>query len=199
MYKKFDINSLNKTLRKIPYWKQLAFLLSVCERMLYSFEYFSKKFNYNHNNELNTALEKAWFHLLKGEVNVDLFVHQKACENIAPDTEEYDTVWVSSALDVAVAISLLMKAFSVHETNIICEATSLVIDTIDMQVQEIDKINPLDTQIEEKILSHFLMQRELMKQDEDINFLQRIDNKIESSIFKVKEEWTKTNFSCLRS
>jgi len=92
----------------------------------------------------------------------------QACEEAAPDTEQFDSLYTSAALDAASALV---------ETLLCCDdglaargarvATS-AIDTIDMYIQMRDHLAPLGEAMEELIARDPLMARELAKQAEDL-------------------------------
>ena len=197
MKKKFNEEILYEHLNKLEYWKQLVFLITISQRLVPNFLAFEKETDYKGGEKLVSAIEKAWSFLLKGQFFIDLSEEQLECENLAPDTEDYETVLVSPALDAAVAVSLLMKAFSTHDTHIIVEATSLMNDTLDMYIQELMDIDTFDPDIEEKIEQHPLMQKELKRQTEDLSFLLNLDRSIVNSISIAYEKWFKHYSSCL--
>lgn len=197
MEKYFD-NNLDQQLVALPYWKQLVFLISICQRLLPCFYKFTKESNHQGYDILEEALNKAWTNLLNGKIKVDLSIEQKKCESIAPDTESYDTIFVSLALDSAVSISLLMSAFTKNDTETIIQATSLILDSIDMYIQEIEKMNPYDKKLEEKILQHKLMQNELMKQRKDLELLAKINDDLITSTSILESTWIKKVESCFK-
>jgi len=197
MQNRFNEESLYKKLDKLEYWKQLLFLIIVCQRLIPNFFYFEKKTGHIGGKILVNAIEKSWSVLMKGKVFVNLTKEQKECEKIAPDTEKYQTILVSSALDTAVAVSLLMKAFLEHDTKIIVEAVSLMNDTIEMYIQDMIDVDIFTPIIEEKIIQHPLMQRELNQQIKDYDFLLRLDDDLSSSIKIAHKKWFGKYYSCL--
>lgn len=197
MENSFNEEVLSEKLDKLVYWKQLVFLVSVCQRLLPSFIVFAKEAGVHGEDVLQNALDKAWNSLLDGEFLLDLSLQQELCESVAPDTEEFDSKYVSSALDAAIAISLLMKAFTINETNIIVEATTLIRDSVDMYVQEIENMDPNDPNLEKRILCHELMQNELKKQKEDILYLSKLENEQVPSMIDIKNKWFDRKDSCL--
>lgn len=197
MENEFDEASLARELEQLDFWKQLMFLISVCQRLVPSFSEFAKQTGVKGESILLSGLEKAWDILLSGNSAADLSFQQKQCEDIAPDTEDFDLILVSSALDAAVAISLLMKAFTTNDTNSIVEAASLARDSIDMYVQELENMNPNAPDLEELILKHDLMQKELKLQREAIEFLQALDDNQNTSMTEAKKKWFGSKDSCL--
>lgn len=197
MESEFNEEELRQKLIQIPFWKQLVFLLVVCQRLLPSFRVFARESGFQGQNQLTALLMKAWDSLLNGSSSLDLSSEAVLAESLAPDTEDYDSVLVSSALDAAVATSLLMRAFNDQQTDTIIEAVTLVRDSVDMYVQELEDMDPADPELEEKILAHKLMQEELRRQREDLEFLSTLDDEISVSMAAVKNKWFDSEESCL--
>lgn len=193
----FNEDVLKQKLIKLPFWKQLVFLLVVCQRLLPSFRAFSAETGFEGKSHLSVLLTKAWDSLLSGVSRNDFSSEAALAESLAPDSEDFDSVLVSSALDAAIATSLLMKAFSCQQTDTIIEAVTLVRDSVDMYVQELEDMDPADPDLEGNILGHELMQRELRRQREDLEFLCTLDDDISVSMEAVKNKWFDSEESCL--
>ncbi len=73
----------------------------------------------------------------------------------------------------------------------------MVRDSVDMYVQELEDMDPADPELEEKILAHKLMQEELRRQREDLEFLNTLDDEISVSMTAVKNKWFDSEESCL--
>lgn len=197
MEPEFNKAELKQKLIKLPFWKQLAFLLIGCQRLLPSFRAFATETGFQGHSQLSGLLGKAWNSLLNDVSSTDFSREVTLAESLAPDTEDFDTVLVSSALDAAIATSLLMKAFSDQQTDTIIEAVSLIRDSVDMYVQELEDMNSSDPELEENILGHELMQKELRRQREDLEFLGSLDDDISVSMTAVRKKWFDTEDSCL--
>lgn len=197
MEPEFNEDELKQKLVRLPFWKQLVFLLIVCQRLIPSFRAFAAETGFCGQSELTSLLSKAWDSLSNGVFSIDLSSEAALAESIAPDTEDFDTILVSSALDAAVATSLLMRAFIDQKTDTIVEAVTLVRDSVDMYVQELEDMDPADPDLEEKILVHELMQKELRRQREDLEFLSTLDDDISVSMTTVKNKWFDSEESCL--
>lgn len=193
----FDEVRLKQQLKKMPFWKQLAFLLVVRQRLLPSFRVFSMRTGCEGLTELDQLLAKSWDSLLEGISNANYIAEASLADSLAPDTEQYDMVLVSSALDAAASISLLMEAFGNQKTETVVEAVTLARDSIDMYVQELEGLDPCDPLLERKILRHDLMQRELAKQDAELHYLDTLDNDVRVSMSQVKSRWFDRKDSCL--
>lgn len=197
MEHEFNEDELKQKLIMLPFWKQLAFLLVVCQRLLPSFRAFSTETGFEGKSDLSDLLMKAWNSLLNDVSSANFSSEEALAESLAPDTEDFNTILVSSALDAAIAISLLMKAFRDQQTDTIIEAVTLACDSVDMYVQELENISPADPDLEERILSHELMQKELKRQREDLEFLCALDDDASMSMTAVKNKWFDREVSCL--
>ena len=197
MESEFNKNVLKKKLVKLPFWKQLVFLLLVCQRLIPSFRAFAAETGFEGRSQLDGLLTKAWDTLFYGVSRADFSNEAALAETLAPDTENFDSVLVSSALDAAVATSFLMKAFGDQRTDTIVEAATLIRDSVDMYVQELGDMSSADPNLEENILGHELMQMELRRQREDFEFLGALDDEISVSMTAVKNKWFDSKESCL--
>jgi len=193
----FDESELMREFEGVPHWKVLVFILVICQRLIPSFRAFSAETGFSGEKVLTSFIEKAWETLGAGISVADYSNEMKVAETVAPDTEEHESSLASSALDSAVAVSLLMKAFQKEQTKAALEVASLSRDSVDMYIQDIDHIDPLDPELEVRILSHDLMQKELQRQREDLEFLNELDDNILISIEKVQARWKNDQSSCL--
>lgn len=197
METEFNDVELYQNLSGMAFWKQLVFHLLVCQRLIPSFRALSRESGVVGEDLLLDLLKKAWDTLLDGVTKADFSAEATQAESVAPDTEDVESIFASSSLDAAVAVSLLMKAFSNGKTNTIVEAASLARDSIDMYVQELEQMDQNDPNIETKILNHELMQNELKRQREDIAFLKALDDDISLSMTIAKKKWFDRQGSCL--
>ena len=189
MEQRFDEGLLKQKLDKLEFWKQIIFLLVICQRMIPNFRAFSRETGFTGEQILNSLLNKAWNNLSAGIIFDNLSKEADIAESLAPDTEDFDSILVSSALDAAVATSLLMKSFCDGETNTIVTGAALIRDSVDMYVQVIEDMDPNSVDIEMQILSHELMQNELRLQREAIEFLSSITDDISISFKETKKKW----------
>lgn len=197
METEFNEDNLHQKLVVLAFWKQLVFLLMVCQRLIPSFRAFAMETGIKGELLLKDILNKAWSTLLSGITKADFSNEIVQAESVAPETENSESLYVSSALDASVAISLLMKAFSDGQTDTIVEAVTLIRDSVDMYVQELENMASSDPDLESKILNHALMQQELKRQREDIEFLSSLNEELDFSMAVLKEKWFGKEESCL--
>ncbi|WP_437631744.1 DUF416 family protein [Sorangium sp. So ce854] len=165
----FDGGALERSLAPLPREALIAFGLGCCERLYPNYLAFKRETGWGEPDVLRNGLDLAWG-VLEGfgpshdSVN---FARQEA-QRAEPETEDFDTILVSPALDAAAAVCLVLKFIEEGGVEKIVEIASLCTDTVDMFVQAQDGLDPNDPKLEERILIHRLMQRELERQHDDV-------------------------------
>ena len=91
-----------------------------------------------------------------------------ACESVAPDSEDCDSLYVSFAQDACFAVCGLLDFLLENKIDKVVQAAAYAIDSVDLFVQEIEGMAPDDPELEQKILTHRLMLRELSQQEKDL-------------------------------
>ena len=94
----------------------------------------------------------------------------------APDTEDFRHELTSAALDATLCIGSLMSFVSDRNLDHAIESAGLMRDTVDLYVQKDLYAQEIILTIlmEENIISHPLMQRELSSQADDLNQLRSL-------------------------
>ncbi|GLR13032.1 hypothetical protein GCM10007907_18220 [Chitinimonas prasina] len=191
----FNLDELHAELEKLPHRLRAVFLAWVCERMLPSYTSFSKRYGLD-QVILRDALDRAWEWLGAPSDDIDFSILAKRCEDLAPETEDYNDPLVSAALDAAVAIGALLRYLKRFENGNLSDGLTLIRDSIDMHVQELEGMDSLDSDLEGRIASHPLMQKELNVEKEDISYLKRIRGE-EVNILEIKGRWYDLKIGCL--
>ena len=88
--------------------------------------------------------------------------YSERCESVAPDSEDFDSVYTNLDQDAAFAICCILGYLTDEAIEKIVQAAVYAID---------DKFDSADPDLESKILNHPLMQRELKRQHDDILYL----------------------------
>ena len=161
----FDEQKLQEKLCVVPIGGQLIFALSCAERMLPNYQRFVQESDFGDVSVLRCALNLGW-DWLSGK-SIDLGLAEKCredSENQAPNTEDFSTILVSSALDAANAASIVVDFLLTSNLERVVELATYARDSVDMFVQELEKMQPNARNLEEKIWLHPLMQRELANQ-----------------------------------
>lgn len=197
MQAEFDRQSLVRKLKTISAWKKLAFALSICERLYPNFVKFSDETNFTGSETLKGCLNIAWESFENTPIDTNFLLKSNECESVAPDTEDYQTILVSSALDAAISVSYLMRCLDDLDIDLIVNIASLSCESVDMYVQELEDLNPQDINLERKIVEHPLMQQELVRQNSEIEFLYGLSEEMNISLPQIKEKWLDTQISNL--
>ncbi|MEH6459733.1 DUF416 family protein [Chitinimonas sp. JJ19] len=191
----FDLEELHAELEVLPHRLRAVFLAWMCERMLPSYIFFSKKHGLD-QAILRGALDRAWEWLATPSDDIDFSILARRCEDLAPETEDYEDPLVSAALDAAVAIGALLRYLKRFDEEHLSIGLTLIRDSIDMHVQELEGMDSLGSDLEDKIASHPLMQEELKVEKEDISYLNRIRGD-DVNVIEIKGRWYNLEVGCL--
>lgn len=183
--------AVKRSLDSLSDSKKLAFVLLLCERMMPTFQVFGADTGFD-VSRYQKYVETAWAHL-DGESPVDDWAEaSEVCFDSAPDTEAFDHVLTSSALNAALSIGLAMSYLSDRNIDHILEATDLARDTVALYVQSIEATSPKSLTYEE-VMNHPLLQQELLRQEEDLIFLSSLPDRVEQKeVWQIKERSQRT-------
>lgn len=169
--------------------QQLAFGAACCERILPNYRVFSEEVKWGDSEPLRKALDFAWLacqDLAPEPKTVQALL--AACENNAPDSEDFDSLYTSSAQDAVFAICSLLDFLLTGNSSHVVNAARYATDSIDLIVQERDDLSPQDPGLEQKILQHPLMQQELRRQSRDLVDQPSRNDAGAQLIFKVRAQ-----------
>lgn len=138
-YEQFD-NKIKRLIAELSYPNQINFSLSICKKLYFYYEVFSKAnnwgdpdalldaMNYLNNNDPNTYnLE---------EIN-DLL---KAIEIVTPDTEDFDEC--SYSLNASCAVIELLNFVRDKKSDRVYSVSTMLMDTVDFKIREISDFAP---------------------------------------------------------
>ena len=189
---KYDKERIRSGIHRLDHRSQVAFVLSCAERMLPNYAAFQRETGWGDFQSPRLALDIGWKWLAgETEATSGIALVRGACDAAAPDTEDFDTILVSAALDAASAACLLLDLLAVADDEKTIEVSTLARDTVDMYVQETEQMQSNAPDLEERIRSHPLMQSEIMRQYSDLQILG-----IPWTDEELKERWrspTKSN------
>lgn len=165
----FSEKRMRDGLSNLQIYQQLAFGAACCERMISNYETFVREEAWRDVGPLRGALDALWDACegqpLAEEAVRDLLAR---CEECAPDSEEFTSLYTSAAQDAVFAVCSLLDFLLDRNVDRIISASRFSIDSIDLIVQEREDMNPCDPLREQKILEHPLMQQELVRQQRDL-------------------------------
>lgn len=161
-------------LKQLGFSKQLVFAYLTCERLYPNYIYFSTNFNYGDPFILRDSIDYIYLNLFESQNdNAKIYNLLDKVDNNTPDTEDYSTIYVSSALDACAAIQDTLNFLIDKEFRRIINISSYATDSVSMYVQEIENLDYYSDSFQEKIDTHPLMEKEIAIQSGIINFLIR--------------------------
>jgi hypothetical protein len=193
----FDPQGLNILLTTMSPAKRLAFALGCAERLYPNYVAFVREQGWGDPEGLRAALDLAWCVLLGRSTEVHVVQElRRRIEDAEPETEDFQTILVSAALDAASAAGLILKLLEQDDPTIVVEIASLCRDTVDMYLQVVEELDPSDPAFETKILIHPLMQTELCRQRSDLEMLASVQWS-EQDVRRLEKEWREPEVSNL--
>lgn len=186
----FDELTLRTKTKRLSDWQCVAFMAYCCERMLPNYQSFFAQTSYGRINVLRTALDYIWTWVESDQLPTDITGLTAACEQEAPDTSEFSSIYTSAALDVATAIAITLDALEKSLEEQLVDVASLARDSVDLYVQERANLDPNDPLLEEKILKSDLMQAELRAQRESILMLESLSETRDLAARHLREQWS---------
>jgi uncharacterized protein YjaG (DUF416 family) len=147
----------------------LTFGAACCERMLPNYNVFVSEVGWRDAEPLRHALDAAWA-ACDGKVtsNDDLREMLSQCEECAPDSEDFTSLYTTSAQDAVFAVCCLLDFLLDGDVARIVSIARFSTDSVDLIVQEREGMDPRDPFREQMILEHPLMQQELGRQHRDL-------------------------------
>lgn len=177
----FDEGELAVRLGELPAGHRAAFAASCCERLLPNYAAFSRAEGWGRPEVLREALDEVWA-VLGGRPASEGRVRSlaRACAGLAPDTEDFRTLFVSAAGDAAAAVSYTLECCLDGDAGRAAMVGRLPVETL---YQYLTRVNdPLtgahaaDDEFEEQMLNAPLMSAELDKQERDLRLLRARDS-----------------------
>lgn len=200
----FDRPETARVLSTLPFWHRLAFAASCCERMLPNYVAFHRMERWGDPAPLEQGLDYLWRCTLTHDAN-PLVVHRliAACEPVVPDTEDFESVFCSLALDAANSVLLGLEACVGDDVERLAEIAELCVDGI---IRYLERVNDpiavphlvLDQSTYTYVLASPLLRAELDKQRRDLAALavcQRLDAHI---IDQMRAESRETGIQPIR-
>lgn len=182
----FIESSLKAALLSLASARQLAFIIILSERMMPDLDRFAMETGFNATLYRNCVGE-AWLYLAgRGRVS-NYSDAAEQCLSHAPDTEEFEHPLISAALNAALSVGAMMNFLTDHNVDHIVEAAGLARDTVALYVQGIEAVAPYSLDFEQ-ITSHPLVQRELNRQVEDLNFLRSLPTDVPQEMARITKK-----------
>jgi uncharacterized protein YjaG (DUF416 family) len=173
------LDHLEERLNQLPHQHQLAFAASCCERAYPNYVDFSYRARWGNAHALRESLDKVWS-IVDGEaMNANqLLLLESKCKQATPDLDDFSSpeidVQCAAGQEAAFMVILLLQFCRDKAPGDAVRIAKFARDTIDMYVQVIEKLDPIDPQLEDKIVRHSITIAEFQRQEEDLMKLQQI-------------------------
>jgi len=128
---------------------------------------------------LRTSLNRVW-NFIAGSAHAvdDLVELEQKCESVTPDLDNFSTsdidLQAAAAQEAAFMVRLLLQFCRDNQLSYAVRISTFARDTIDMYVQVVEKFDPADRQLDEKIAQHPLMVQEMQQEESDLVRLKQI-------------------------
>jgi uncharacterized protein YjaG (DUF416 family) len=166
----FDEDELLERLSECDQKGLVTFALACAERLLPNYLKFAREHSWGDIQPLRATLDHAWAWLDNGRIDVEAAAQlRESCEEQAPNTEDFDSLYVSPALDAANAAANVARLLVEPDAETAVEVATFARDTVDMYVQELEGMPTNSADLEERIRLHPMMQRELSDQREALD------------------------------
>lgn len=186
----FNANSLRTRLIKLDSALQLAFGAVCCERLLPNYIAFQSDTGWGDVAPIRKALDFVWLSLESKSLDTQAVKSiTESCESVAPDSEDFESLYVSSAQDACFAVCGLLDYLLENDVDKIVQAATYATDSVDLYVQEIENMAPNDPELEQKILNHRLMQRELAQQEKNLADIEQATTLSSDFLDGLKQSW----------
>lgn len=169
MMQAFDPEILLRSLNGLVPESRIAYALSCTERLFPNYLVFAHHHSWGDSEAIREALDLAWQVLTSGMRDLPTTHHlRNRVQQAEPDTNMFDSIYVSPALDAAASAGLTLELMIDDDARHVVDIASLARDTVDMYIQEHEGMAPNDPLLERRILEHPLMQQELQRQAHDL-------------------------------
>jgi uncharacterized protein YjaG (DUF416 family) len=172
---------------------RVAFGSSCCERMLPNYLAFQTIENWGDFRYLRNALDRVWSSISKQDLYDLTRISTDRIINLAPDTEDYTTVFTSLAGDAVAGVTyaieaLLDPAESLKKSALISQ---VALNSVFQYLAAVNDPHPLchvsDTKFEQSLFTHPIMLEEISRQEADIKVLVEIPVVSEEIIMNLKD------------
>lgn len=162
-------------LRELDFTKQLTFAYLTCERLYPNYVYFSQNYGFGNPNVIREAIDFVYDHLFAKNLDASkISALLEKVEKNTPDTGDFTTIFVSSALDTCTAVLDTLNFLVDKNFEKIVYISNYATDSVDMYIQEVDALDfNTDKEFQKKIDYHPLMQQEVAIQSGIITFLNK--------------------------
>lgn len=172
----FDESQLIQALSALSVKHRVAFAASCCERLFPNYHAFALMEHWGDPDLLRQALNEVWG-VLDGVALPEKRIRElvRACEDVAPDTEDFVTFFTGAALNAASAVVYTLECCLDGDPKRTAIVGRLATDTIDAYLHIVNDpdtgYHTADPALHEWVRRAPLMVAELEKQQQDLEAL----------------------------
>jgi hypothetical protein len=186
----FDSKALQARLARLDHKQRLAFGASCCERLLPNYSAFQQDAGWGDISPVRRSLDFVWSFLYRESIDLEEAERiTAACEAVAPSSDDCESLYVTAAQDACFAVCGLLDCLRHDDVERIVQVATYATDSVDLYVQEVENMAANDPQLEQKILAHRLMQRELSTQEQTLALLEQSPSVSSELLDQIKALW----------
>lgn len=179
-----------KRLEKLDSRRQLAFGAACCERLLPNYKAFQEDTGWGSISPIQDALNLVWSFVSGQQPSFgDVKYVLDECESVGPDSDDFESLRTGFAQDACFAVCSLLDYLLNSNPERIVQAATYATDSVDLFVQELEKMAPNDPELEQKILAHPLMQRELAQQEKELQMIEQASSLSPKFLKQLRGAW----------
>lgn len=190
----FDEKELSRQIERLSKEHRIAFAAACAQRLIPSYERFSKKTGKGNYPLLVNTIEDLWKDLTNGQaVEKDIDERISTCMGLIPG--EDDEPWISEqacAEDAASALAYALRCLRTGEPQEAAWAARRAYECLDHYVINSEKIDTNVSGAEVRVLSHPLIQTELSRQQRDLN--QLVNRSVTVEQLKARAQFESSSF-----
>jgi uncharacterized protein YjaG (DUF416 family) len=183
----FDNDNLKQRLDSLSKEKQLGFVLLLCERLMPALHIFASETGFN-DSIYRECVHVAWQYLSGTTSLLNSGELADNCLNAAPDTERFEHPLTSAALNAALSVRAVTRFLSDHDVKHVLEVAGLARDDAALHAQSIEATPPYSLDFEE-IIKHPLVQQELRRQADDLQFMESLPMDISQEVIRLMKAY----------
>jgi uncharacterized protein YjaG (DUF416 family) len=173
----------------------VAFAACCAERLLPNYNYFCREERWGDPRMLQEALEWVWTGLEDGDFsNIKLASYLEDFDTLLPDTEDFKSSFVSSALDAGTSVHAALLCMKDGDVQHSIDAATVARDTVYLFLGS-DEIGEDTVSERIKIESHQLMIREVMQQKMNLEMLESEKHLNPVFVLRLRYSWQNDGMS----
>lgn len=187
----FNEKRLKDRLTRLDKKQQLAFGAVCSERLLPNYVAFQRDSGCGDIVPVRKALDFVWQFLGGRQYSAEELEEATiACELAAPNSDGSSSLYVTAAQDACFSICSLLDFVREGNADKLVQVATYATDSVDLYVQETENFAPSDPLLEDRILAHHLMQRELRQQAADLDMVEHAQSVSQGDFLtKLKSLW----------